>query len=79
MNFFSCFDYTIGGAQPVQVNDKNVIGFVTREQHEFNMRQHRVMYYHSAEPNHIHYHPFEAVRAGMPLVFMADGMLDSMG
>ena len=37
------------------------------------------MYYHSTEPDHIHYHPFEAVRAGMPLVFMAGGMLDRLG
>ena len=27
----------------------------------------------------MHYHPFEAVRAGMPLIFMAHGMLDRLG
>ncbi|WP_434516864.1 glycosyltransferase [Dechloromonas sp. ARDL1] len=43
------------------------------------MREHRLMFYHSQEKNHIHYHPFEAVAAGMPLVFMAGGLLDMLG
>ncbi|WP_256658549.1 glycosyltransferase [Pseudomonas sp. WPR_5_2] len=76
---FSDIGYTIGGAQPIAVSDKNVLGFVSSEEHEYNMKQHRVMFYHSTEPNHIHYHPFEAIRAGMPLLFMAGGMLDKMG
>lgn len=76
---FAGLGYLIGGAQPIKVNDPNVLGFVPREQHERNMQEMRVMFYHSSEPNHIHYHPFEAIRAGMPLVFMAGGMLDRLG
>ncbi|MCG9098027.1 hypothetical protein [Laribacter hongkongensis] len=76
---FGDFPYTIGGAQPVAVEDSNVIGFVSREQHERNMREHRVMFYYSQEKNHIHYHPFEAVAAGMPLLFMSGGLLDTLG
>lgn len=76
---FSGFDYSIGGAQPVKVADDNVLGFVTADEHAFNMRQHRLMFYHSTEPNHIHYHPFEAIRLGMPLLYMAGGMLDLLG
>lgn len=76
---FSGIPYVVAGAQPVHVNDRNVLGYVTNERHAYNMAQSRVMYYHSREPNHIHYHPFEAIRAGMPLVFMAGGMLDRMG
>lgn len=71
--------YAIGGEQPVSVADASVLGFVSAEQHASNMREFRVMFYHSTEPNHIHYHPFEAIRAGMPLVFMAGGLLDSQG
>ncbi|BBP86044.1 glycosytransferase [Pseudomonas sp. Pc102] len=71
--------YRVGGAQPIHVNDKDVLGYVSNEQHAYNMTQSRVMFYHSQEPNHIHYHPFEAIRNGMPLVFMAGGMLDKMG
>jgi hypothetical protein len=76
---FEDFDYLIGGAQPLKVNDPKVIGFVSKEQHEDNMRLCDVMYYHSQEVNHIHYHPFEAIKVGMPLIFMAGSMLDLMG
>ena len=59
--------------------DKRVIGFVTQEEHYSNMQRSSVMFYHSQEPYHIHYHPFEAVKNGMPLIFMANGLLDRLG
>lgn len=71
--------HTVAGSQAVDPDADHVLGYVTSEEHERNMREFRVMFYHSQEPNHIHYHPFEAVRAGMPLVFMAGGMLDRLG
>jgi len=80
--FRRCFgdlEYVIGGAQPVEVNDPRVLGFVPQPQHEYNMMQSRVMFYHSREPYHVHFHPFEAIAIGMPLVFMAGGMLDRLG
>ena len=76
---FGDLPHVIGGAQPIAVNDPAVIGYMPKDEHERNMRELRVMYYHSREPNHAHYHPFEAVYAGMPLVFMAGGMLDQLG
>lgn len=76
---FGSMPHAIGGAQPVVVNDPSVLGFLPADQHARNMRELRVMFYHSTEPNHVHYHPFEAVRAGMPLVFMGGGMLDRLG
>ena len=78
-NNFRGFDYRVGGAQPVAVDNPKVLGFVPRAQHEHHMTQSRCMFYHSQCLNHIHYHPFEAVQAGMPLIFMADGMLDLLG
>src|SRR5262249_49781148 len=75
---FGDFRYAVGGAQSLPLDDPHVLGFVSAERHERNMRQFRVMYYHGMEPNHVHYHPFEAVRAGMPLVFMGGGLLDRM-
>lgn len=76
---FGSMPHAIGGAQPVLVNDASVLGFLPADQHARNMRELRVMFYHSTEPNHVHYHPFEAIRAGMPLVFMGGGMLDRLG
>ena len=43
------------------------------------MQTFRVMFYHSTEPNHMHDHPFEAIKNGMPLIFMAGGLLDKLG
>lgn len=76
---FDGLPYLIGGAQPIALHDPRVSGFVTNEEHAANMKNLRVMFYHSQEPRHIHYHPFEAIRAGMPVVFMAEGLLDKLG
>jgi glycosyltransferase involved in cell wall biosynthesis len=76
---FDRLPYVVGGAQSVSVEDAHVLGYLPNEQYRRNMRALRVMYYHSTEPNHIHYHPFEAVRVGMPLVFMSGGLLDKLG
>lgn len=76
---FKGFPYIIGGNQILPVSDPSVVGFLPKSEHEGNMRRLRAMYYHSQEPNHVHYHPFEAIRRGMPLVYMAGGMLDRLG
>jgi glycosyltransferase involved in cell wall biosynthesis len=81
-NFVSDFGelpYVIGGAQPIEVDDPNVAGFLSRDEYDDMMRNTRVMFYHSREERHLHYHPIEAVRCGMPLVFMAGGLLDRLG
>lgn len=76
---FSDFEYIICGSQPIKVMDKHVIGFVSHDEHINNMQKTKLMFYHSREEYHIHYHPFEAVKAGMPLIFMAGGLLDRLG
>lgn len=77
---FEGFDYVVGGAQPVEVkNDEKVAGFIPDDQYAYNMKHLSVMFYHSREERHVHYHPFEAVKKGMPLIFMSGGILDSMG
>ncbi len=75
---FEGVDYAIGGAQPIAVKDPRVLGYVPSAVHRQNMQQFRVMYYHSTEPNHVHYHPFEAIRVGMPVVYRSGGMLDRL-
>lgn len=71
--------YAVGGTQSVKINDPNVLGYLPLEKHRENMAHMQCMFYHSRESRHIHYHPFEAIKIGMPLVFMSDGMLDRMG
>jgi glycosyltransferase involved in cell wall biosynthesis len=74
---FGNLPHVIGGAQPIAVNDANVTGFLARAGYDELMQRARAMFYHSREKHHLH--PLEAVRAGMPLLFMAGGMLDHLG
>jgi glycosyltransferase involved in cell wall biosynthesis len=76
---FGDLPHMIGGAQPIAVEDPNVLGFLPREKYDELFRDARVMFYHSRERHHLHYHPLEAIQSGMPLVFMAGGMLDHLG
>lgn len=77
---FKGFDYLIGGMQPIEVrNDQKVAGFIPNEEFEYNMKHLSVMFYHNREKRHLHFHPLEAVRCGMPLIFMSDGVLDTLG
>lgn len=79
-NNFSGIPHLIAGAQLIDVpEDKNVTGFLAKDDYEYVMQYLDVMFYHSQEPRHIHYHPLEAVQIGMPLIFMAGGMLDNLG
>ncbi|MDK2980805.1 MAG: hypothetical protein PWQ55_1152 [Chloroflexota bacterium] len=74
---FGDMPHIIPGAQPVPVtDDPSVTGFLNNEDYQSLFRSSGVMFYHSREERHLHYHPLEAVRAGMPLVFMAGGMLE---
>lgn len=76
---FGDLPYVVGGTQLIPSRRPHVLGFLPNSEYERNMREMRVMYYHSEEPNHIHYHPFEAIRAGMPLIFRGGGILDRLG
>ena len=76
---FGNLPHVIGGAQPQPVpEDDTVTGFLTSEQYEYNMNHLAGMFYHSQEPRHLHYHPLEAIKQGMPLIFMSGGMLDHL-
>lgn len=77
---FGDLPHVIGGAQPQPVpEDPSVSGFLSAEEYNDNMDHLAAMYYHSREPYHLHYHPLEAIKRGMPLVFMSGGMLDHLG
>ncbi|ANY65367.1 hypothetical protein BBD42_01935 [Paenibacillus sp. BIHB 4019] len=75
---FSGFDYIIAGNQPVPVDDEKVTGFLEREQLNELYKNCKVMYYHSTHPRHLHYHPLEAMIAGMPVVYMEGSLLSNL-
>lgn len=77
---FGDLPHVIGGAQLIPVKtDPSVLGFLPKDEYEYNMTHLAGMYYHSREPRHLHYHPIEAIAKGMPLIFMSGGMLDQLG
>ena len=74
---FGSMPHVIPGAQSVRVkNDPSVTGFLEKEKYLELFRSSKVLFYHSDEERHLHYHPLEAVKVGLPVVFMADGMLE---
>ncbi|CAN5240168.1 glycosytransferase [soil metagenome] len=69
--------YTIAGEQPIPVvDDSNVAGFVSSQTIQAWFREYKVMFYHSQEERHLHYHPLEAIVYGMPLIYMKGGLLE---
>lgn len=76
---FGDLQHVIGGAQPAAIDDLTVLGFQPREVLDALLQNCRVMFYHSRESRHLHYHPLEAIVYGMPLVYMSGGLLESLG
>ena len=74
---FGNMPHVIPGAQPVKVkNDPSVTGFLDNDEYFELFKKSKVLFYHSNEERHLHYHPIEAVKVGLPVVFMAGGMLE---
>ncbi len=71
--------YAVYGNQTSAHEDPNIVGFLPRDEYDARMRRHAAMFYHSSEPCHLHYHPLEAVAMGVPLVYMAGGILERLG
>ncbi|KAA8996587.1 hypothetical protein F4V43_18490 [Paenibacillus spiritus] len=76
---FKDFDYVIAGNQPVPVDDPNVTGYLERDELNELYKNCKVMFYHSTNPRHLHYHPLEAMISGMPVVYMNGGLLSTLG
>jgi len=73
---FGDLPHVIAGRQDVPVNDPNVTGFLPGDEYGKLFRRVQVMYYHSQEPRHLHYHPLEAMTSGMPVVYLRGGLLE---
>lgn len=76
---FGDLPHRIAGHQPIPVKDPNVIGHQSREIIERWFKTHDVLFYHSQEPRHLHYHPLEAIIFGMPIIYMRGGILEKLG
>jgi hypothetical protein len=77
---FGDLPHIITGVQPIEVTtDINVVGYLSREEYERVYATSACMFYNSQVRTHIHYTPLEAIRCGLPLLFLSDGMLDELG
>jgi len=77
---FKGIPYYVCGVQPIPVKtDGNVLGYLSDEAYINIYTTSSCMYYYSQIKTHIHYTPAEAIRWGLPLVYMAEGLLDTLG
>lgn len=74
--------HDVFGRQPpgrgYEILNPHIKGYLSRDILNTAFQEYKCMFYHSCEPYHLHYHPLEAVIFGMPLVFMAGGMLERL-
>ena len=75
---FGDLPHAIFGKQKNIYLNKNIIGFLERDEYNKNLQNYKCMFYHSREPRHLHYHPLEAIIFGMPLIFMSGGALEHL-
>lgn len=76
---FGDLPYVVTGDQPITVADASVVGSVTSEEQTAIMRESRVMFYRGLESNLPPETLFEAIQLGVPVIFMAGGILDFIG
>jgi hypothetical protein len=73
---FGSLPHVVAGYQTTPIEDPSVVGYLPHEEFSQLFETAQVMYYHSREPRHIHYHPLEAIAYGMPVVYLTGGLLD---
>ena len=75
--FVPQYKYILLGKNNEKINDENKFNNLPDEQYYKKISEHKVMYYHSQEPNHLHYHPLEAIIIGIPVIFYENSLLTS--
>jgi glycosyltransferase involved in cell wall biosynthesis len=58
-----------------QTSNPEIIGFLDTTNYYDQLRSCRVMFYHTANPHHLHYHPIEALALGLPVLFHKDSII----
>jgi hypothetical protein len=59
-------------------SDANIYPNCPAKEYQKAFQEYSVLFYHSVESRHVHYHPIEAVTVGMPVVFMEGCLFDSL-
>ena len=74
-SFIGDIPHVILGVQNVEVDDPNVMGYVTDSELVLTYQNSAVLYYPSRNPRHVHYTPIEASVIGLPIVFYEGSLL----
>lgn len=75
---FGDLPHIIAGRQLIKVEDSQVTGTASDAVFQSWLKNCLVMFYHSQEPRHLHYHPLEAMAFGMPVIYMRGGILEKL-
>lgn len=76
-NFKDKYDYVLLGKDNEALNDNNKLNNLNDENYYKKISECKLMYYHSTEPRHLHYHPLEGIVIGIPIIFYNESLLSS--
>lgn len=79
MKFLGDLPHAVFGPQEIDLGTDPTPGDFSNDGHGNNILQFRVMFHNSPERDQFDHQLFFAIRAGMPLIFMAGGLLDHIG
>ena len=71
--------YSVFGRDIGNHLNKNIYGFVPDDTFYKALQEYKCMFYDSQQRCHIRYDPFEAIITGMPVVYLAGGLLEFFG
>lgn len=71
------YEYVLLGKNNETLTDNNKFNNLSDDAYFNKMSECKLMYYHSTEPRHLHYHPIEALIIGLPVLFHKESLLNS--
>jgi hypothetical protein len=65
------------GKDNENINNINKMNNLVDDAYYKTISECKLLYYHSKEPRHLHYHPLEAIIIGIPVIFYEESLLNS--
>jgi hypothetical protein len=75
-NIGAKYEYILLGKNNETLTDENKFNNLSDDAYFNKMSECKLMYYHSTEPRHLHYHPIEALIIGLPVLFHKESLLN---
>ena len=71
------YDYVLLGKDNENINSIYKMNNLNDDDYYKTISECKLLYYHSKEPRHLHYHPLEAIIIGIPVIFYEESLLNS--